>query len=54
MGKKATRRFCPSQPGDMQITYANIDKARRILGYRPTTPIEEGIRKFVGWYLRPR
>ncbi len=52
MGKKAPRRFCPNQPGDMQITYANIDKARRILGYRPTTPIEEGIRKFVDWYLR--
>ena len=54
MGKRATRRFCPNQPGDMQITYANIDKARRILGYNPTTPIEEGIRKFTDWYLRQR
>jgi UDP-glucuronate 4-epimerase len=35
----------------MLITYADVSRARRILGYQPTTPIEEGIRKFAGWYL---
>jgi UDP-glucuronate 4-epimerase len=52
LGKKARRRFLPDQPGDMKITYADIRKARRILGYQPTTPIEEGIRKFVEWFLQ--
>jgi UDP-glucuronate 4-epimerase len=50
LGRKAIRRMCPDQPGDMRITYANIDRARKVLGYRPTTPIEEGIRKFVNWF----
>ncbi len=54
LGKKSVLRFCPNQPGDMQITYANIEKARRILGYEPVTPIEEGIRKFADWYLSQR
>lgn len=40
----------PLQPGDVSVTYANIDKARRLLGYQPTTPVEEGIPKFVAWY----
>jgi UDP-glucuronate 4-epimerase len=54
LGKTAKRRHLPDQPGDMHITYADIDKARRILGYAPTTPIEEGIRKFAAWYLAQR
>jgi UDP-glucuronate 4-epimerase len=52
LGKKAIRRSYPNQPGDMLITYADISRARRILGYQPTTPIEEGIRKFARWYLK--
>jgi UDP-glucuronate 4-epimerase len=52
LGKKARRRFLPDQPGDMKITYADIGKARRMLGYKPTTPIEEGIRKFADWFLQ--
>jgi UDP-glucuronate 4-epimerase len=52
LGRKAVRRMCPEQPGDMRITYANIDRARGILGYQPATPIEEGIRKFVDWFQR--
>jgi UDP-glucuronate 4-epimerase len=51
LGKKAVLRFCPHQPGDMQITYADVAKARRILGYQPSTPIEAGIKRFAGWYL---
>jgi UDP-glucuronate 4-epimerase len=39
----------PVQPGDVPQTYADIEKARRLLKYDPQTPIEEGIRKFVQW-----
>jgi UDP-glucuronate 4-epimerase len=50
LGKKATINRMPEQPGDVPLTYANIDKARRLLGYAPTTKIAEGIPKFVEWY----
>ena len=39
----------PLQPGDVPQTFADIAKARRVLGYNPQTPIEEGIKKFVEW-----
>jgi UDP-glucuronate 4-epimerase len=54
LGKKAIRRIYPDQPGDMRITYADVSRARRVLGYQPTIPVEEGIRKFAGWYLETR
>ncbi|MDT7689147.1 MAG: UDP-glucuronate 4-epimerase [Acidobacteriota bacterium] len=40
----------PLQPGDVPQTFADISKARRLLGYDPQTPIEEGIRRFVEWF----
>jgi UDP-glucuronate 4-epimerase len=40
----------PAQPGDMPRTHADISKARRLLGYRPKTPIHMGIQKFVEWF----
>ena len=40
----------PMQPGDVDITYANISKARELLGYNPSTTFEEGIEKFINWY----
>lgn len=40
----------PMQPGDVDRTYADISKARRLLGYEPHTTFEEGVRKFVEWY----
>ncbi|MGI6459246.1 MAG: GDP-mannose 4,6-dehydratase [Candidatus Hydrogenedentales bacterium] len=40
----------PLQPGDVDITYANIEKARRMLGYNPKIDMDEGIRRFVAWY----
>jgi UDP-glucuronate 4-epimerase len=51
LGRKAIRHSYPDQPGDMKITYADVSRARRILGYQPTTPIEEGICKFANWFL---
>jgi UDP-glucuronate 4-epimerase len=42
--------YLPSQPGDVPITYADVSKAARILGYSPKVPIREGLRRFVSWY----
>lgn len=42
----------PEQPGDVPITCADISKARRLLGYEPSTSIEQGIEKFVKWYKK--
>jgi UDP-glucuronate 4-epimerase len=50
--KKATINTLPPVPGDMPATYADISKARRLLGYAPTTRIQSGLRKFIEWYLR--
>jgi UDP-glucuronate 4-epimerase len=50
LGKKALINYFPAQPGDVPQTYADIAKAGRLLGYRPRTRIEEGIRRFVRWF----
>lgn len=53
VGRSAKLNWMPAQPGDMSITCADISKSRRVLGYHPRTPIAEGIRSFVEWYLEP-
>ncbi len=53
-GKKANIEMLDSQPGDVSITYADINKARRMLGYQPRVKIEEGIERFVSWYKNQR
>ena len=50
MGMEANRDPLPEQPGDVPITYADIGKAGRLLGYQPKVPIEEGIRRFAAWF----
>jgi len=50
--KKAVIKQLPMQPGDVSITYADISKAQRLLGYKPDTSIEEGMKKFVEWYKK--
>lgn len=52
--KKAIIEKHPDQPGDVPLTFANVDRARAELGYDPTTPVEEGIPKFVEWLRRRR
>jgi UDP-glucuronate 4-epimerase len=49
-GKKALQQRLPLQPGDVPITWANIDKAKRLLGYSPQISMEQGLRNFVDWY----
>ncbi len=48
---KAKMEMKEMQTGDVPFTYANIDKARKLLGYEPTTTFEEGIKKFVAWFI---
>ncbi len=50
IGKKARFNKKPSRPGDQKETKAVIKKAKRLLGYAPTTPLEEGLRREVDWY----
>lgn len=50
VGKAAQRVEKPMQDGDVMITYADITKAQKLLGYNPKVPIEEGIRRLVEWY----
>ncbi len=50
LGRKAEIRWLPTQPGDVPITFADIAKARRLLGYNPQTKIHDGIPRFVAWY----
>jgi UDP-glucuronate 4-epimerase len=50
MGKRAVIDHQPAQPGDVPVTYACIEKARRLLGYNPQTGIEAGIEKFIAWF----
>jgi UDP-glucuronate 4-epimerase len=49
-GRKAIREQKPLQPGDVPLTWANITKASRTLGYSPATGLEEGLTRFVAWY----
>ena len=49
---KADKNYLPMQPGDVPITYADIDPLVSLSGFEPKTSIEDGIKKFVDWYLR--
>jgi UDP-glucuronate 4-epimerase len=50
IGVKARVKHYPAQPGDMEITYADLSKSRQCLGYEPKVGFEEGIRRFVEWF----
>jgi len=49
-GKKAIRDPQPLQPGDVPLTWADLSKSARLLGYKPATRLEDGLKKFVAWY----
>ena len=51
VGKKAKKKLMPMQAGDLKATYADISKLRKAVGFEPKTNIEEGIERFVEWYL---
>ena len=50
LGKTAKKNFLPLQPGDMLRTFADVDALAEDVGFRPATPIDEGVRRFVDWY----
>lgn len=51
LGKKATKMLFPMQPGDVVETFADIEYSQKKLGFQPKTKLEEGIPRFVEWYL---
>ena len=51
LGRKAEKKLLPLQVGDVPDTWADAEDLVRDVGYRPATPVEEGVRRFVAWYL---
>ena len=51
LSKKAIKNELPMQPGDVPVTYANIDEINKEFGFNPKTNINHGIQKFVDWYV---
>ena len=50
LGREAKKVFLPLQPGDVAETYADVDDLVRDVGFRPATPLDEGVARFVSWY----
>lgn len=51
LGRKASRNLLPMQPGDVHETWGDVAELEAEIGYRPTTSLEEGVKRFVEWYL---
>lgn len=50
LGKRALRNYMPMQPGDVRATWANAELLHHLTGYRPQTPIRDGVAAFVTWF----
>jgi UDP-glucuronate 4-epimerase len=50
VGRKAKLEMLPAQPGDVPETYADVRALQDAVGFKPATPIEEGVKRFVAWY----
>lgn len=50
LGKSAVKRFLPMQPGEVTVTYADVSQLERDIGFRPHTPLDLGLSRFVDWY----
>ena len=50
LGMKATLDLLPAQPGDVPDTHADVSELERAIGWRPSTPVDVGVRRFVDWY----
>src|SRR6185503_9931226 len=51
IGKKARKTMLPLQPGDIPETFAEVESLAQAVGFRPRVPIEQGIRRFLAWYI---
>jgi UDP-glucuronate 4-epimerase len=49
LGMTARKQALPDQPGDVPQTWANVERAGKLLGYQPRTRYEDGVRRFVSW-----
>ena len=49
-GRRARLDHQPQQPGDVPVTFASVEKAEKLLGFRARVPLEEGLRRAVAWY----
>ena len=52
LNKKAVKKMLPMQAGDVLETFADTSKLEKYCGYKPFTPLDEGLQKFVSWYLK--
>lgn len=52
LGRRAEIEMMPMQPGEMPVTYADVSAIEADLGFRPRTPLEDGLKRFVDWYRR--
>ena len=52
IGNKAERELLPAQDGDLPVTYADVSQLEALTGFRPATPLADGLRQFVDWYRR--
>jgi UDP-glucuronate 4-epimerase len=50
LGKRANVQALPPEPGDVPVTFADVSKAKAVLDYTPSTPIDDGLARFVAWY----
>ena len=50
LGQEAVKEYLPMQPGDVQATWADIDDLEEAVGFSPSTPLDEGLSKFVAWF----
>ncbi|MGH8454750.1 MAG: capsular biosynthesis protein CpsI, partial [Nevskiales bacterium] len=50
LGRKAIRELLPLQPGDVPDTYADVSELVQSVGYRPATPVDTGVARFIDWY----
>jgi nucleoside-diphosphate-sugar epimerase len=51
LGKNAIRDYQPMQSGDVVATYADVSRLEKVTGFAPHTPLEEGLKRFVEWYV---
>lgn len=51
LGRKAEKKFLPMQPGDVPATFADVSDLTRDVGFKPSTSIEDGVRRFTDWYV---
>lgn len=51
LGKKAIKNFMPMQDGDVRKTWASVDKLRKNIQYQPSTKLNEGVERFINWYM---